>query len=206
MLTAQPKKKRAANRKKRLQIKKTTFVNLTTHTLQMLTTQPKKKRAANKMYLVVLWAFAVCFFICLCCEHFHHLLSNWWKCFLDLLVLFLFACVFWSCSTLSSLGHRMNELMRNCTFKGKVYELLSFSNVVCIWNLSGDAGKTFKILIIQKKRNMQEIKTATHWCQAWYTCYMINYSKQFESINSREFGLIKRQTNIKGILRDGKTL
>ncbi len=59
MLTTQPKKKRAANRKKHLQIKKTTFVNLTTHKLQMLTTQPKKKRAANKMYLVVLWAFAV---------------------------------------------------------------------------------------------------------------------------------------------------
>ncbi len=77
-----------------------TFVNLTTHMLQ---TQPKKKRAANKMYLVVLWAFAVCFFICLCCEHLHHLLSKWWKCFLDLLVLFLFARVFWSCSALSSL-------------------------------------------------------------------------------------------------------
>ncbi len=100
------KKKRAANRKQRLQIKKTTFIHLTTHTLLMLTTQPKKKRAANKMYLVVLWAFAVCFFICLCCEHLHHLLSNWWRCFLDLLVLFLFACLFWSCSALSSLGHR----------------------------------------------------------------------------------------------------
>ncbi len=58
------------------------------------------------MYLVVLWAFAACFFICLCCEHFHHLLSKWWKCFLDLLVLFLFASVFWSCSALSSLDHR----------------------------------------------------------------------------------------------------
>ncbi len=40
-----------------------TFDNLTTHMLQMLTTQPKKKRTANKMYLVVLWAFAVYFFI-----------------------------------------------------------------------------------------------------------------------------------------------
>ncbi len=75
------KKKRAANRKQRLQIKKTTFINLTTHTLLMLTTQPKKKRAANEMYLVVLWAFAVCFSICLCCGHLHHLLSNWWRCF-----------------------------------------------------------------------------------------------------------------------------
>ncbi len=35
------------------------------------------------------------------------LLSNWWRCFLDLLVLFLFACVFWSCSALSFLGHRI---------------------------------------------------------------------------------------------------
>ncbi len=53
-------KKRTANRKKRRQIKKTTFVNLTTHTLKILTTQPnketlckysqhhqKKKRSAN---------------------------------------------------------------------------------------------------------------------------------------------------------------
>ncbi len=104
------RKKRAANRKKHLQIKKTTFVILTMHTLQMLKTQPKKKRAANKMYLVVLWAFAVCFFICLYGEHLHHLLSNWWKYFLDLLVLFLFACVFWSCIALSSLSHRMLDL------------------------------------------------------------------------------------------------
>ncbi len=42
--------------------------------------------------------------ICLCCEHFHQLLSKWWKCFLDLQALFLFACVFWSCSALSSLA------------------------------------------------------------------------------------------------------
>ncbi len=65
-----------------------------------------KKHTANKILcLVVLWAFAVCFFICLCCEHLQHVLSNWWRCFLDLLLLFLFACVFWSCSALSSLGH-----------------------------------------------------------------------------------------------------
>ncbi len=31
--------------------------------------------------------FAVRFFVWLCCEHLHHLLSNWWRCFLDLLVL-----------------------------------------------------------------------------------------------------------------------
>ncbi len=46
------------------------------------------------------------FFIWLCCELLQHLLSNWWRCFLDLLVLFLFTCVFWSCRALSSLGHR----------------------------------------------------------------------------------------------------
>ncbi len=87
-------KKFFSKKRNALQIENT-FVNLTTHMLQ---TQPKQKRAANKMYLVVLWAFAVCFFICLCCEHLHHLLSKWWKFF------FLFACAFWSCSTLSSLG------------------------------------------------------------------------------------------------------
>ncbi len=108
--TVAERAQRAANRKNSLQIKKTTFVNLTTHTVQMLTTQPKMKRAANKIYLVVLWALAVCFFICLCCEHVHHLLSKWWKCFLR--VLFLFACVFWSCSALSSLGHRRDVCAR----------------------------------------------------------------------------------------------
>ncbi len=40
---------------------------------------------------------------CFCCELLQQLLSNW--CFLDLLALFLFACVFWSCSDLTSLGH-----------------------------------------------------------------------------------------------------
>ncbi len=40
----------------------------------------------------------------LCCEYLQQLLSNW-GCFLDLLVLFLFARVFWSCSALNSLGH-----------------------------------------------------------------------------------------------------
>ncbi len=45
-------------------------------------------------------ALQMLFFIWLCCEHLH-----WWRCFLDLLALFLFACVFRSCSTLSSLGH-----------------------------------------------------------------------------------------------------
>ncbi len=44
--------------------------------------------------LHVLWGFAAC------------VLSNRWRCFLNLLLLFLFACVFWSCSALSSLGHR----------------------------------------------------------------------------------------------------
>ncbi len=44
--------------------------------------------------------------LCLGGEHLQHPLSNWWRYFLDLLVLFLFACVFWSFSALSSLGHR----------------------------------------------------------------------------------------------------
>ncbi len=45
--------------------------------------------------LHVLWWFAAC------------VLSNRWRCFLNLQELFLFACVFWSCSALSSLGHRI---------------------------------------------------------------------------------------------------
>ncbi len=90
--------------KKPLQIKKTTSSILQRTRWKCSQHNQTKKRTANNIYLFVLWAFAVCFFICLCCEHLHHLLSNW--CFLDLLVLFLFACVFWSCSALSSLGHR----------------------------------------------------------------------------------------------------
>ncbi len=78
------------------------------------------------MYLVMLWIIAH-FFICLCCEHFQHisvfavhlficLCCEYLQCvfvfassdidekicFINLLVLFLFACVFWSCSMSSS--------------------------------------------------------------------------------------------------------
>ncbi len=107
---------RAANRKNTCKLRKQLPQFDNTHTVNAHNTS-KKKRAANRknacklrkhfrQFYNVLWAFAVCFFICLRCEHLHRLLSNWWKCFLDLLVFFLFACVFWSCSALSSLGHR----------------------------------------------------------------------------------------------------
>ncbi len=77
------------NRKKTPVNYENNLINLTTHKLQMLT----KKHAANTViYLVVLWAFAVRFFICLHCEHLQQLLFNWWRYFLDLLALFLFAC------------------------------------------------------------------------------------------------------------------
>ncbi len=66
-----------------------------------------KKRTANKnLYLVVLWTFAARIFI--------YLFALWafavhavklMKMFF--LVLFQFACVFWSCGALSSLGHRI---------------------------------------------------------------------------------------------------
>ncbi len=39
------------------------------NTLQMLTTQPNTFYLQRVSFLVVLWAFAVCFFICLCCGH-----------------------------------------------------------------------------------------------------------------------------------------
>ncbi len=95
---------RAANRKKHLQIKKTT--SSIWQCTRCKCSQHNQKRNALQIKCIWLWAFAVCIFICLCCEHLHHLMSKWWKCFLDLLVLFLFACVFWSCSALSSLSHR----------------------------------------------------------------------------------------------------
>ncbi len=119
---------RAANRKKHLQIKKTTspiWQHMRYKSSQH--NQRKKKHCKEKKNTCKLRkqlhqldntctanahnttkqrnVLQIKLFICLCCEHLHHLLSNWWKCFLDLLVLFLFACVFWSCSALSSLGH-----------------------------------------------------------------------------------------------------
>ena len=39
-----------------------------------------------------------------------HVLSNWWRCFLNLLVFCLIACVFLSCSAVSSQGHRRSAL------------------------------------------------------------------------------------------------
>ncbi len=44
----------------------------------MLTTQPNKFYLQRLSFLVVLWAFAA------------YVLSNWWKCFLNLQVFFLF--------------------------------------------------------------------------------------------------------------------
>ncbi len=57
----------------------------------------QKKRTANTHNTTIqINVLQIKLFICLCCEHLQHLLSNWWRCFLDLPVLFLFACVFWS--------------------------------------------------------------------------------------------------------------
>ncbi len=92
-ITTQPKKKRVANRKNACKLR--TFVNA--HAVNAHNTT--KKLCREHLQCV--------YFIGLCCEHLHHLLSNWWKYFLDLLVLFLFASFFWSCRTLSSLGHRI---------------------------------------------------------------------------------------------------
>ncbi len=121
----------AANRKKHLQIKKTTS-SIWQHTCCKCSQHNQKR---NVLQIKCIWLCyehlqcvcfficlcyehlqCVCFFICLCYEHFHHLLWNWWKCFLDLLVLFLFACVFWSCSSLSSLGHRSYLLLIGYNF------------------------------------------------------------------------------------------
>ncbi len=85
---------RAANRKNTCKLRKQLHQFYNTCTANAPNTTKQRK------------ALQIKFFIRLCCEHLQHMLSNWWRCFLDLLVLFLFACVFWSCSTLSSLGHR----------------------------------------------------------------------------------------------------
>ncbi len=71
---------------------------------------------------IVTWVFAACFCIWLCCicsgflflqcvsvfgcvASIYSTCCHWWKSFCNLQVLFLFACVFLSCSTLSSLCH-----------------------------------------------------------------------------------------------------
>ncbi len=93
--TGTPFDLRTLRTEKHLQIKNTTSSILQHMHCKCSQHNQIKKRAANKI-------------IYLCCEHLHHLLSNWLRCFLDLQVLFLFACAFWSCSALSSLGHRIN--------------------------------------------------------------------------------------------------
>ncbi len=56
--------------KKHLQIKKTTS-SIWQHMRRKYSQHNQtKNQAANKIiYLIALWAFAVCFFIWLCCEH-----------------------------------------------------------------------------------------------------------------------------------------
>ncbi len=80
------------------------------------------------LYLVVLRVFAA------------HVLSNWWRYFLNLLVLFLFACVFWSCSALSSLGHctvfSSHALTFQCTGLStptQKSQKCQFSHVICLF-------------------------------------------------------------------------
>ncbi len=88
--TVAERSQRTANRKKHLQIKKTTS-SIWQHTLQILTAQPRN--ALQIKFFIWLWAFvppAV----------------KLMKMFSWFAGAFLFACVFWSCSALSSLGHR----------------------------------------------------------------------------------------------------
>ncbi len=86
--------------------------------------------------------------MCLCCEHLQHHLSNWWRCFLNLLVLFAFACVFWGCSMLRSLGH--------CNNGPKPY-LRSKGNSCKMWNSIKQMNTNFH-------KCFEEWWHATVWC------------------------------------------
>ncbi len=65
--TVAERAQRASNRKNTCKLRKHFRQFDNAHAVKAHNTH--KKRAANKMYVVVLRAFAVCFFICLCCEH-----------------------------------------------------------------------------------------------------------------------------------------
>ncbi len=84
----------------------------------------------------MLWGFAAC------------VLSNRWRCFLNLLVLFLFACVFWSCSALSSLSHR-NDAIRAC----------AVSTVM--------ADRTEKFVLLIYSRTAYHCSAEAHLTRAW---------------------------------------
>ncbi len=73
--TVAERAQRAANRKNTCKLRKQLH-QFDNTTLQMLNTT--KQRNALQIKL----------FIWLSCEHLQHLLSNWWRCFLDFLVLF----------------------------------------------------------------------------------------------------------------------
>ncbi len=148
MLTTQPKKKRAANRKKHLQIKKT--LSSIWQRTRCKRSQHNQKR--NALQIKCIW---------LCCEHLQcvslfvcvvsicsvclylFVLSKWWKCFLDLLVLFLFACVFWSCSALSSLSHR------RCFYPKRL------TNEEYKWFI---IKKQFNVSLLKNKKNRTHLK------------------------------------------------
>ncbi len=66
------------------------------------TTKYRNALQINFIYLVVLWAFEVCFCICWRWEHLQH---------------FLF-CVFWSYSVFSSLSHRSDMHNKHCIASG----------------------------------------------------------------------------------------
>ncbi len=91
--TVTERAQRAANRKNTCKLRKQLPQFYNAHAANAHNTTKQR----NALQIKCIWLY---------CEHLQHLLSNWWRCFLDLLVLFLFACVFWSCSALSSLGHR----------------------------------------------------------------------------------------------------
>ncbi len=92
------------NFRKHMQIENN-FINLTTHALQMLTTQTNKEfhlfLFKISFYFFVLWAFAA------------RVLSNWWSCFLNLQVFFLFAaCWALSATIQTSKNNTDNNLLK----------------------------------------------------------------------------------------------
>ncbi len=77
--------------------------------------------------VVVLWVFVA------------HVLSNWWWwCFLNLLVLFLFACVFLCCSALSSLATvlNLNSNIKIIIVYRCVWLVAVLSRMISVWHQS----------------------------------------------------------------------
>ncbi len=123
----------------------------------------------------MLWAFVVRFFICLCCEHATPdvklmTMFSWF------LVLFLFACDFWSCSTLSYLSHRNMVFLHTLMLYGLSMPEQDGNCIVILQLQSLFVHCHDRMVSISKSHSIDTISLYTycHW-SSWslYVCWAL---------------------------------